>query len=232
MRWPFGQELPVTTKGFIVFIAGGEDKNSYNHLDSGPHELGVKLLHWLRGKSRQPDILRPAITRLRAVSDEDGPPPAPEEVSRLQAYSDPAAGDPAGEWSALLRRTQGDPDAILASGYIVHEEDTFGWIYEINAYEQAFSVWFDSGTRTWADHSDRPTWPWSALPADQRFLAEAEPLGQPGIRPAVSRRQAAGQPPPESAAGKDMTDGHPAVPGTRPPAAGSRQPFARPDPKS
>jgi len=166
----------MTTKGFIVFIADNEDKNSYNHLDSGPDMLGIKLLHWLRDQSNQPDELRAAITRLQAVSDEDGPPPTAEEVTRLQAYGNPAAGGPAEEWSALLRRTQGDPGAILASGYIVHEVDTFGWIYEINADEQTFSVWFDSGNRTWADHHNRPTWLWSALPADQRFLAETEPL--------------------------------------------------------
>jgi len=28
-----------------------------------------------------------------------------------------------------------------------------------------------------ADYRDRPTWPWSALPTDQRFLGEAEPPG-------------------------------------------------------
>jgi hypothetical protein len=167
----------MTTKGFIIFIADDEDKNSYNHCDSGPRELGIKLLHWLRDEAKQPDRLHAAITRLKAVSDEDGPPPTPEEVSRLRAYSDPTAGDPAEEWYALLRGTQGDPDAILATGYVVHEDDTFGWIYEINADEQTFSVWFDSGQRTWADRASRPTWPWSSLPTDQRFLAEAESLG-------------------------------------------------------
>jgi len=167
----------MTTKGFIVFVADAEDKNSYNHLDSGPHELGIRLLCWLRDQSRQPDRLRAAITRLRAVSDDDGPPPAIEEVTRLQAHSDPALGNPAREWAALLGRTQGDPEAILASGYILHEDDTFGWIYEINADEQTFSAWFDSGNRTWADHRNRLTWPWSALPEDEQFLAQAEPAG-------------------------------------------------------
>lgn len=136
-----------------------------------------KVLHWLRDETTQPDRLRAAITRLKAVSDEDGQPPTAEEVHRLQVYSDPGVGDPAEEWYALLRGTQGDPDAILASGYTVNEDDTFGWIYEINADEQTFSAWFDSGQRTWADHANRPTWPWSALPTDQQFLAKAEQLG-------------------------------------------------------
>ena len=70
------------------------------------------------------------MTRLQAVSDEDGPPPTAEEVTRLQVYSDPTAGDPAEEWSVPLGRTQGDPDAILASGYIVHEVDI--WMNQRN----------------------------------------------------------------------------------------------------
>lgn len=69
----------MTAKGFIVFMAGDEDRNSYNHLDSGPRELGIMLLRWLRGESRQRDRLRTAVTRQQAVSNEDGP-PAPEEV--------------------------------------------------------------------------------------------------------------------------------------------------------
>jgi hypothetical protein len=78
-------------------------------------------------------------------------------------------GDPAEEWYALLRGTQGDPDAILACGYVVYESDPFGWIYEINADEQSFSVYHDGDNRV--------TWRWSALPTDERFLAEAGRLG-------------------------------------------------------
>jgi hypothetical protein len=156
----------MTTKGFISFIASGEAKDSFNYFDSGPYDLGVKLLRWLRAESRQPDHLRAAITQLRVVSDDDGPPPTEEEASRLQQYSDPTVGP---EWYSLLRRTQGDPDAILACGYVVYEADPFGWIYEINADEQSFSVYHDD--------SKRVTWPWSSLPTDELFLAEAGQLG-------------------------------------------------------
>jgi hypothetical protein len=159
----------MTTKGFISFIASEVAKNSYSNLDSGPYELGIKVLHWLRDERIQPDQVRAAITGLTVVSDDDGPPPTPEEVRRFQVYSQPGVGGPADEWYALLRGTQGDPAAILDCGHVVYESEPFGWIYEINADDQSFSVRFDSGNRL--------TWPWSALPTDQRFLAEASQLG-------------------------------------------------------
>src|SRR5262245_26829065 len=117
------------TSGYIIFVADSQTKNAYSHYDSGPDELGLKMLHWLRSASAKPELLTATITRLKVVSS-DGPPPTPEEVSRFQQYSDSNVGDPSVEWYALLRRTQGDPTAILTCGYVVYEDDPFGWIYE------------------------------------------------------------------------------------------------------
>ena len=105
------------TSGHISFIAGSDAKNAYSHLDSGPDELGIKVLHWLRSASCQPDLLKEAITRLKLVS-EDGPSPTPEEFSRFRQYSDPLVGDPTISWYALLRRTQGDPTAMVLRGQL------------------------------------------------------------------------------------------------------------------
>jgi len=84
------------TSGYISFIADNKAKNAYSHLDSGPDDLGVKTLQWLRSAITQPDWLKEAITGLKVVSDA-GPPPTPEEVSRFRQYSDPDVGDPAAE---------------------------------------------------------------------------------------------------------------------------------------
>jgi hypothetical protein len=158
----------VSTKGSICFIADSEAKNSYSHWDSGPDELGLKVLHWLRSEVSQPEVLRTAIRGLKVVSDDDGPPPTPEEHRRLLQYSDEGAGDPNEEWYALLNGTQGNPAAICASGYVVHEDNPFGWIYEVNADEQRFSVSYDG--------QNGATWPWSALPTDHQFLEDADRL--------------------------------------------------------
>lgn len=69
---------------------------------------------------------------------------------------------------ALLHGTQGDPAATLACGFVVYENDPFGWIYEVNADEQSFSVSYDS--------ENGVTWPWSAPPTDRQFLEDAERL--------------------------------------------------------
>jgi len=157
----------MSTNGFISFIADGEARNAYNHWDSGPYELGIKVLHWLRPATAQPDQLTAAITRLQVVSN-DGPPPTLAEFNRFQQYGDPDVGNPATEWYALLRGTQGDPTAILACGYVVYEDDPSGWIYEVNADERSFTV-------NYCDEN-RVAWPWSALPTDDQFLAEAGQL--------------------------------------------------------
>jgi hypothetical protein len=77
----------MSTEGFISFIASNEAKNSYSYWDSGPKDLGIKVLHWLRAESRQPDRLHAALTRLRVVSDDDGPPPRRKKPA---AYSSTA----------------------------------------------------------------------------------------------------------------------------------------------
>jgi hypothetical protein len=160
----------VTTHGFIRFIADSEARDSYSHCDSGPYDLGVSVLRWLRAESMEPDRLHSAINRLRIVNDDTGPWPAAADVARFQHYIDRAVGNPAEQWYALLRGTQGDPAAILDCGYVVYEDDDpWGWVYEINADDRTFSVGFDD--------SKRVTWRWSALPADGQFEQEAGQLG-------------------------------------------------------
>jgi hypothetical protein len=124
------------------------------------------VLHWLRSVATQPGPLAAAIASLKVVSDGEA---LPTEAQRrdLGVYFEPTGG---GEWYSLLRLTQGEPEKILECGYIVDEGDPFGWIYEVNSDEQTFSVFLD-------DHHDGTTWPWSALPADSEFLAQANPLG-------------------------------------------------------
>ena len=158
----------MPTHGFITFVAGGRAKHAYCHADGGPYDLGVKVLRWLRTAAKEPRRLEAAITALKVIADFDSPRPTPEEVSRLQRYSDPSVGNPNEEWYALLHDLQGDPAALLASGCIVDEGSPHAWAYEVNSDEQTFSAGYadDSGA----------TWPWSALPTDHQLVAAAEPL--------------------------------------------------------
>ena len=165
------EDQPMGTSGYISFIVDGQAINAYSHLDSGPVPLGLTMLHWLRSASAQLEPLKTAIRGLTVVSDDDGRPPTAAHVSRFRQYSDPGVGDPATEWYALLRNTQGRPDAILASGYVVYEDEPWGWIYEVNTDERTFTVNFCN--------ENRVTWPWTDLPPDEQFLAEANQLIPP-----------------------------------------------------
>jgi hypothetical protein len=153
---------PVSTRGYIRFVASGQSKDSYSHCDSMPYGLGITVLHWLRRASRDPGALREAITNLKLVGG-GTPGPTEADVARFRVYADPDVGDPNESWYALLRYTQADPATILDCGYTVEDGEPGGWTYVVNCDDQTFSV----------DYCDdeRVTWPWSALPADRDFLA-------------------------------------------------------------
>lgn len=96
----------MSTKGFISFIADSEAKNSYCHWDSGPDDLGLRVLRWLRPAVSQPGLLTTAITGLKVVSDANGPRPTAEEHSRFLRYSDSGVGDPSQEWCTPARHSR------------------------------------------------------------------------------------------------------------------------------
>jgi hypothetical protein len=155
----------MSTNGFVIFIADGQSKSSYNHWDSGPRDLGVKVLEWLRSSTSTPDRARSLCQRimlLRVVSDEDA---LPTEAQRqdLAIYAEQTGG---GEWYSLLRATQGEPEKILECGYVVDEGDLYGWQYIINADAETFSVDWGDGRAT--------SWPWSDLPNGNALIALAE----------------------------------------------------------
>ncbi len=104
------------TSGYISFIAGSQAKNAYSHYDSGPDDLGLTMLHWIRAASASPESLRTAISGLKVVSDDDGDQRAEGGQRRRRrarggrSRPAPAVQRPERGRSghgALLRRTQG-----------------------------------------------------------------------------------------------------------------------------
>lgn len=147
------------TDGFIIFIADRETKAAYNHWDSDPDFLGLTVLRWLRVVRN--GHLAEAIKRLKVVSEDV--PPTEAERAELEPYTDHSVGGPDEVWYRLLRQTQGDPDAILACGYVLDVGEPYGWTYTVDADTQTFAV--DCGEHT-------ENWPWSALPTDRAFRAK------------------------------------------------------------
>ncbi len=112
----------MSTNGFIIFVADGESKSSYSHYDSGPGDLGVKVVAWLGQRTSTPTRARALyedIKRLKVVSDDVGPPPTDAQREEFARYFDDSVAG--GEWYGLLRATQGEPEMIFECGYTVDE---------------------------------------------------------------------------------------------------------------
>jgi hypothetical protein len=105
------------TRGFITFVVDGQEKTAYNHWDSYPDGLGVRVLAFSREAARHPAALREAAKRLRVIQADEKP--TAEDVERLAPYTDLGVSNQStDDWYCLLRATQGDPAAILEAGII------------------------------------------------------------------------------------------------------------------
>jgi hypothetical protein len=133
------------TRGLIGFMVDGDLKTTYNHFDSYPDGLGVDTLKYVAGLVEQgPEAIAAAAESARclAVVTNEGEAPTDEQVAKLAAWKNENVGEPTTSgkpsWYQLLRETQGNPAAILASGHII-DGNSFGndslfceWAYVIN----------------------------------------------------------------------------------------------------
>jgi hypothetical protein len=182
------------TRGLITFRVNGENKAAYNQFDSYPAGMGIDVLSFLRGKDL--DILKLAAANLKVV--DGNTPPTPEQIEALKGYSNKNVDNGSlDNWYVLLRETQGNPEAILACGYV---EDSFAfghdslfceWAVVVDLDALTYDVYsgFNSGPSIglW---SERPadlrdngyasvtrvaSFPLADLPSDKEFLAKADP---------------------------------------------------------
>ena len=103
------------TRGFISFVVNGETKTAYKHHDSYPEGLGTDVLGWLR-KAHEGGARRQAAA-MRVVDPSSKP--TAEDIERLKPYADTGvATGQLDDWYVLLRRTQGNPAAMLDAGVI------------------------------------------------------------------------------------------------------------------
>jgi hypothetical protein len=124
------------TRGFIGFVVNGEEKIAYNHFDSYPEGLGVETLKWLRNAN-----LAEVVEQARALRVAGDEKPTPEDVERLQEFTNLGVGESStDDWYCLLRNTQGDPDAILRAGVI---EDARGFPFDSLFCEWGYLVDLD-----------------------------------------------------------------------------------------
>lgn len=138
------------TRGFIGFVVDGVEKIAYNHWDSYPSSLGVKMAAWLREQAVDGDAMGLEGTRLRAslltmVTDET--PITTEVLEKCSRWLDTSVGgrtEPGKPtWYQLLRDTQGDPEAMLEAGYA---EDSSEFPYDATFCAWGYLVDFDHHT--------------------------------------------------------------------------------------
>lgn len=191
----------MSTRGFVGFVADGQEKISYSHSDSYPSGVGIDVLRWLRTADHA--AVRQQVKALQLVQEDDAP--TPEHLERAAEYANPGVGGPVTNivvhnYYQLLRETQGNPAAILASGLMLDSHDfpldslfcEWGYLVDLDG-DGAFEVYkgFRKAAPTsgrWAgrwEKSDDPAaaitneyaaveriavWSLAALPGDDEFL--------------------------------------------------------------
>lgn len=129
------------TRGLLAFHVDGQTKATYTHWDAYPSGLGVDVLEYLH-KTPLDEVTAKAKA-LQKITDTHAAPTF-EQVAKLHEYLDANVG---GEsevvtWYQLLRKTQGNPERILAAGYF---EDAFGFGQDSLFCEWGFVVDLDAG---------------------------------------------------------------------------------------
>ncbi len=185
----------MSTRGFITFVVDGAEKTCYIHDNAYPGAAGLDTLNWLRREhhgfaERQARNLRPV---------DDNVPPAPADVDRLAPYTDLTVSKRStADWYCLLRRTHGNPAAILDAGWFEPADDfpadslyaEYGYVIDFDTKVLEAYVGFQEAPHNRGRFAGRTTqfgangyhavalaasWTLSALPSDDEFVAAIEP---------------------------------------------------------
>jgi hypothetical protein len=179
------------TRGFVGFVVDGTEKITYNHNDSYPDGLGVEVLDFARGDMQ---AAREQARTLRLVTDEV--PPTAEEKAELAELANRNVGTRSDDdWYVLLRRTQGDPAAMLRVGYMIDNRDfpadslfaEYGYVIDFDAGTFEAYVGFQRQPHSKGRFADREplkngyfpvalvaSWPLDSLPSGGTFASALE----------------------------------------------------------
>lgn len=143
------------TRGLMAFAYDGEVKGMYNHFDSYPQGLGEDLVNFILSKSGDFDEVKDLFKNLVAV-DEEQAPTEDQKLALLRYYDPKVSTGSTDEWYALLRETQGNPEATLKAGFYVDglefaKDSLFcEWGYVIDLDREVLEVYrgFQTGSHT------------------------------------------------------------------------------------
>lgn len=107
----------MSTRGAFGFICKGKEYITYNHFDSYPDGLGKDVLEFFNS-----DFDSSKVESLKAV--DLNVKPTPDQIKELLPYADiSVSSGELTEWYVLLRKTQGNLEAILECGYFIDSKD-------------------------------------------------------------------------------------------------------------
>lgn len=133
------------TRGFIGFTKDGATRYVYNHMDSYPSWLGVKMIELVRDHDMT-EVTAQVFT-LDVVDEQDKPTPAQlEDLKARDFWQNVSHGD---DWYSALRSAQGQPLEYIKAGYwpdlgyspLVETNNGFEWGYIVNADTQTLDVY-------------------------------------------------------------------------------------------
>jgi len=106
----------MTIRGKFGFFYKGKYYICYNRFDSYPSGLGVELILELIHADLEEWIK--LLENIQEVSKDIKP--TPEDIKKLEKYTDLSYGGSATAWENLLRLTQGSFYHVLHSGYMIN----------------------------------------------------------------------------------------------------------------
>ena len=162
------------TRGILGFRVSGKDYLSYNHSDSYPEGLGNKVKEWVASWYPQDmESVRECVQEIRLV-DKDSKPTL-DDARALNRFTDLTVSRRSiDDWYCLLRKTQGQPQRMLAAGVMLDESSFMvhsrfcEWAYVVNFDEQVLEIY--KGLQSEANSAGR----YASMPAvDSEFFPVA-----------------------------------------------------------
>ncbi len=136
------------TRGAIGVRINGEDKMTYNHMDSYPDGLGATFLKETKTIKGSLKAYKKMAVELKLVDSDSNP--TPEDIKKYQRYLNEDVSQSKKEtiengvdWYQLLREMQGEILQNLCSGVML-ENNTF--IHDSLFCEWAYIINFDDDT--------------------------------------------------------------------------------------
>jgi len=136
----------MSTRGAYGFRIDGEDKITYNHDNSSPAGLGLRIVQWTATHSLAD--LRTLARSLRLVSEETGLRPSLARTAYLPKTANLPSDPPHSEWYTLLRDFQGHPEAwddglryCIDDAAFLEDSLSCEWAYVIDCDAATFEVY-------------------------------------------------------------------------------------------